>query len=51
MKDTKEHSRGITLVALVITVIILLILASISISSLTGSGLFGKEQKQQEYQN
>ena len=41
MKDLKE-TTGITLVALVITIIILLILAGISISSLTGSGLFKK---------
>ena len=41
MKKLKEV-RGITLVALVITIIILLILAGISISSLTGSGLFQK---------
>ena len=37
-----NQQRGITLVALVITIIILLILAGISISALTGSGLFGK---------
>ncbi len=36
------RDRGITLIVLVITIIILLILAGISISSLTGSGLFGK---------
>lgn len=40
----KKQNKGITLVALVITIIILLILASISISSLTRSGLFGKAQ-------
>ncbi len=40
--DLKTKNRGITLVALVITIIILLILAGISISSLTGSGLFQK---------
>lgn len=38
----KRQARGITLIALVITIIILLILAGISISSLTGSGLFEK---------
>ncbi len=37
-----RNSKGITLVALVITIIILLILAGLSISSLTGSGLFQK---------
>ena len=40
MKNSKE--KGITLSALVITIIILLILAGISIASLTGSGLFGR---------
>ncbi len=37
--------NGITLVALVITIIILLILAGITINSLTNSGLFGKAQE------
>jgi len=39
-KQKKFAQRGITLVALVITIILLLILAGISISSLTNSGLF-----------
>jgi len=38
----KKKNKGITLIALVITIIILLILAGISIASLTGSGLFAK---------
>ena len=42
-KQTKQN--GITLIALVITIIILLILAGISISALTGSGLFDKTSK------
>ncbi len=37
-----KNQRAITLIALVITIIILLILAGISIASLTGSGLFAK---------
>ena len=37
-----ESKKGITLVALVVTIIILLILAGISIATLTGSGLFEK---------
>ena len=37
-----KESKGITLVALVITIIILLILAGISISSLTNTGIFEK---------
>ena len=40
-----KDAKGITLVALVITIIILLILAGISISSLTDNGLFGKAQE------
>lgn len=38
----RKESRGITLVALVITIIILLILATISIQALTQTGLFEK---------
>ena len=37
---TKSRNKGITLLALVITIIILLILAGISISALTNQGLF-----------
>lgn len=37
--------KGITLVALVITIIILLILAGISIATLSGSGLFENARK------
>ena len=37
-----KKNKGITLVALVITIIILLILAGISISALTNTGIFGK---------
>ena len=44
-KNEKRRDNGITLVALVITIIILLILAGISISSLTGSGLFQMAQE------
>ena len=39
-----KNNKGITLVALVITIIILLILAGISIMSLTNTGIFGKAQ-------
>ena len=45
---TKNGQKGITLVALVITIIILLILAGISIASLTQTGLFGKAQDAKE---
>ena len=44
----KNKDRGITLVALVITIIILLILATISIQSLTNTGLFKKAQEAKE---
>ena len=53
LKENK-NIKGITLVALVITIIILLILAGISISVLTQTGLFGKakqaEQKSKDAQ-
>ena len=38
----KEKDKGITLVALVVTIVILLILAGISISTLTNTGIFQK---------
>ena len=40
-----KKQNGITLVALVITIIILLILAGISIAALSNTGLFGQTQK------
>ena len=43
----KNKNKGITLVALVITIIILLILAGISISALTNTGIFGKAKDAQ----
>ena len=43
-----KKNKGITLVALVITIIILLILAGISISALTNTGLFGKAKEAKE---
>lgn len=47
MRKTKRQT-GITLVALVITIIILLILAGITISSLTNTGLFGRAKEAKE---
>ena len=38
-------NKGITLVALVLTIIILLILAGISIAALTNTGIFGRAQE------
>lgn len=43
-----SQNRGITLIALVITIIILLILAGISIAQLTGNGLFEKAKLAKE---
>ena len=43
-----KNTKGITLVALVITIVILLILAGISISALTNQGLFGKTKDARE---
>ena len=48
MKKTLKNVKGITLVALVITIIILLILATISIQSLTNTGLFEKAKEANE---
>jgi len=42
------RNKGITLIALVITIIILLILAGITISSLTGNGILGKIEQAKE---
>ena len=44
----RKENKGITLVALVITIIILLILAGITISSLTNTGLFEKAKEARE---
>ena len=43
--------KGITLIALVITIVILLVLAGITISELTGNGLFTKTQTAKEEAN
>ena len=52
--NKKKNIKGITLVALVVTIVILLILAGISIAALTQTGLFGKakqaEQKSKDAQ-
>ena len=45
MKNKFKNAKGITLVALVITIIILLILAGISIQALTNTGLFANAKK------
>ena len=46
MKKEQLKSRGITLIALVITIIVLLILAGVSIATLTGdSGIITKAEE------
>lgn len=45
MKTKEKQSEAITLIALVITIIILLILAGISIATLSNTGLFEKTKK------
>lgn len=45
MKSKEKLNKGITLIALIITIIILLILAGISIASLTQTGLFERTQE------
>lgn len=50
MKNKFRKNEAITLVALIVTIILLLILAGISIASLTGNGLFEKAQLAKEKQ-
>ena len=48
-KRTKKLEKGITLIALVITIIVLLILAGVTIASLTGeNGLLSKSVTSKE---
>ena len=48
MKKELKKSKGITLIALIITIIILLILAGISISALTQTGLFSRAKQAEQ---
>ena len=48
--DKINSKYGITLIALIITIVILLILAGVTILSLTGSGLFEKAKLAKERQ-
>ena len=51
-KNKYEKEKGITLVALVITVVVMLILAAVAICSVTGDGLFSKTRQAAEtYEN
>ena len=52
LRNKIKSTKGITLIALVITIIILLILAGITISQLSNSGLFEKAKiAKEQYQN
>ena len=52
MEETRKSNKGITLIALVITIIILLILASITIATLMGEkGILNKSQTAKEENN
>ena len=44
-KENERQSKGITLIALIITIIILLILSGIAIGTLTGTGLFKRAEE------
>ena len=48
MRKKLKKSKGITLIALIITIIILLILAGISISALTQTGLFSRAKQAEQ---
>ena len=48
MKKCRKNPRGITLIALVITIIVLLILAGISIQAITNQGLFARAKEAKE---
>ena len=48
MKKCRKNPRGITLISLVITIIVLLILAGISIQAITNQGIFGKASEAKE---
>ena len=49
MKNRKMQEKGITLIALVVTIIVLLILAGISISMLTGqNGILNRASEAKE---
>ena len=43
-RDKIKENRGITIVALVVTIVVLLILASISIQGITKTGIFSSAE-------
>ena len=46
----KKNVRGITLIALIITIVLLLVLAGIGIQAITGTGLFEKTKQANQVQ-
>ena len=48
MKVNFKMEKGITLVALVVTIVVLLILTGISIQAITNTGLFGKARQAEQ---
>ena len=52
MKNSSKNNKGITLIALMITIIVLLILVGVSINLVAGSnGILGKAQKAVDINN
>ena len=51
MKEKKKNARGITLIALVITIIVLLILAGIAINALVGDNRNTKKSSTSQRKN
>ena len=45
MKGTKEQNKGITLITLVITIVLMMILAGVTIDIATDGGLFDKAKE------
>ena len=51
VKKGKQKNNGITLIALVITIIVLLILAGVTIATLTGdNGILTRQKKKEKAQ-
>ena len=51
-KECFESNRGITLIALIVTIIVLIILATISINAVVGeNGIIRKAEKSKEWHN
>lgn len=50
LKKSNKNERGITLIALVITIVVLLILAGVSINMLTGENGILKQSKEAKKQ-